>query len=91
MPQAVGDPVRLFRILGEQNRFAILSLLDERGPLCVTDVGRELGISVANASHHLLVMEEAGLVSCSPEGRCRVYSIADDQARRLMRVASDRS
>lgn len=89
MPATVApaDTAQLFRILGETNRLAIISHLVERGPLCVTDVAKELGVSVANASHHLVVLEGAGLVGCRPKGRCRIYSVCDDRVPSLLQVA----
>ncbi len=61
--------------MGEPNRFKILSLLHKELVLCVSDVAKRVDLSVANTSHHLQVMEEEGLVSCEPDGRCRLYRI----------------
>jgi DNA-binding transcriptional ArsR family regulator len=65
--QAVGHPARL----------RILSLLAQ-APKTVTTLAEAIGESIANASAHLGVLSDAGLVRRWREGRHIRYSLADD-------------
>ena len=49
----------------------------ESGPLCVTDLAREVGLSQPAASRHLRVLRERGLVSTVRKGPSVYYTLAD--------------
>ncbi|HEX4633917.1 MAG TPA: metalloregulator ArsR/SmtB family transcription factor [Gemmatimonadales bacterium] len=59
---------RLFRALGDQTRRAILAHLSIR-PAKITDLARPFAISLPAVSRHVRVLEEAGLVLRSIDGR----------------------
>jgi DNA-binding transcriptional ArsR family regulator len=52
-------------------------LLDEliAGPLPAGELARRAGLSQPNASRHLRVLREAGLVEVHPDGRRRLYGL----------------
>jgi ArsR family transcriptional regulator len=64
------------RTLAHPARIAILHVLAE-GPVEVTRIATELGVSQPNASQHLAVMRQAGLVEPVREGREVRYRLAD--------------
>jgi len=66
---------RVFKALGEEKRLRILTLLDER-EMCVCEIMAALKITQPTASHHLGILERAGLVKERREARWVFYSIA---------------
>ena len=60
--------------LASPDRLRIIRLLRE-GPRNVGEVASGLGIAVVNASHHLNVLLDAGLVCNRKDGRHVVYSL----------------
>ena len=63
-----------FKILGEPTRLQILSTLcnQERS---VQDICQQTGLHQANASKHLRLMKDAGVVTCRKKGIWRYYRI----------------
>ena len=49
----------------------------ESGPLCVTDLAREVSLSQPAASRHLRVLRERGLVTTGRKGPAVYYTLAD--------------
>lgn len=75
------DPIHelqaeICRTLSHPARIAILHLLAEE-PHEVGRVASELGLSQPNASKHLAVMRQAGLVEAERDGRGAVYRLTD--------------
>ena len=64
---------RTFGALADPTRRRILAQL-ARGEECVTDLARPHGMSLAAVSKHLIVLEKAGLVKRTRQGR--VHSMA---------------
>ena len=63
-------PGGLARLIGA-TRAAVLARLD--APRSTTELAQRLGISPANASHHLTTLRDAGLISAHREGRAVLY------------------
>lgn len=75
--QAVYESVaRYFSVLGEATRLRILHSLcrEER---CVNEIIRETGLAQANASRHLGLMYQAGLLARRREGTQVFYRVSD--------------
>jgi len=53
------------------------------GPRCVSDIAAMLGVPAVNASHHLQVLQTAGLVEGRRRGRFIDYSIKPGMLQRL--------
>ena len=62
--------------LANQHRLAILHLLKD-GEKCVSELAKELGISVHNVSQHLRILRERLLVRPRKEGQAVYYSVTN--------------
>jgi len=67
---------KLFKALADETRLRILKLLEVR-EMCVCEVMVALGLTQPTASHHLGILENAGLVKNRKEGKWVFYSIAN--------------
>ncbi len=67
---------RFFKALADATRLRIVKLLEVR-EMCVCEVMVALGLTQPTASHHLGLLENAGLVKDRKEGKWVFYSIAD--------------
>lgn len=86
--QAVFESVaRCFSVLGEPTRLRLLHALcqDER---CVNDLIQATGLAQANASRHLGLMYQAGMLSRRREGTQIFYKLADPMYIGLCRTVS---
>jgi DNA-binding transcriptional ArsR family regulator len=70
-------PASPFDVVAEPSRRALLDLMLE-GPRSVGELAREAGLSQPNASRHLRVLREAGLVERTVEGQRRLYAVRAD-------------
>ncbi len=67
------DPV--WKALANRDRRRILDMLRD-GPLCTGEVAERLpGLSRFAVMQHLGVLEQAGLISTTPEGRKRLHTL----------------
>jgi len=64
------------RVIGDPTRIRILDLLRE-ADLSVSEITETLGTSQQNASKHLGVLLQAGIVARRKVGNSSIYSIAD--------------
>jgi len=69
---------KFFKALADETRLRILRLLEVR-EMCVCEVMVALGLTQPTASHHLGLLEDAGLVKDRKEGKWVFYSIADSK------------
>ena len=60
--------------LVEPKRRAVLDLLSQ-GELSVSELTERLGLTQPQASKHLRVLREAGLVRVEPRGQQRIYAV----------------
>ena len=67
---------RFFKALADETRLRIVKLLELR-EMCVCEVMVALGLTQPTASHHLGLLENAGLVKDRKEGKWVFYSLAD--------------
>jgi DNA-binding transcriptional ArsR family regulator len=73
----------LFHALADPTRRSILTRLAER-PARVTDLARPTGLRLPTVMRHLSVLEEAGLIATSKDGRirtCAIVAVALDPVR----------
>src|SRR5215475_1666424 len=68
---------RIGHALGSDARLALLDLL-RQGPRTVDALARELALTLANASQHLKVLRQAGLVESEKRGVYVTYRVAGD-------------
>ncbi|MFS0838803.1 ArsR/SmtB family transcription factor [Paenibacillus sp. 1P03SA] len=73
---------RVMSALAEPNRLLILELLRER-PLTVGDIAERLLLRQPQASKHLRVLSEAGLVKAQADANRRIYSLQPEPFQEL--------
>jgi ArsR family transcriptional regulator len=71
--------LKIMKALSDPNRLKIVKMLQRR-TLCVCEIQNALGISQPNASKHLKILEEAGLVESDKDGLWVNYGLADGKA-----------
>lgn len=74
--------------LGDANRRAILVLLS-KGGRSVREIADELPISRPAVSRHLKLLRGAGLVTESPRGTQRIYSLHDEGVEAVRRYLEE--
>jgi ArsR family transcriptional regulator len=70
----------VFKALADATRLRILKLLDVR-EMCVCEVMIALDLTQSTASHHLKILENAGLVKSRKEGKWVYYSLKYPETR----------
>ena len=71
------DLTLLFHALADPTRRAILSRLAE-GPAPVTELANPTGLRLPTVMRHLGVLEEAGLIASTKDGRVRTCAIVPE-------------
>lgn len=73
--------------LAQETRLGIFKLLVRSGPagLPAGSIAKELGVVASTLSHHLSLLEQAGLVRSSRRGRNVIYTCHVDGIRNLLR------
>ncbi len=82
------DPVPILKVISDDTRFAIVTLLLSRD-LCAGAIARRLGVSDAAVSQHMKVLREAGLVSVERRGYFAHYSVDRGKLIALSEMISD--
>lgn len=81
---------QMFSALGDDNRCRIFRLLHTQASasFCVSDIAKVLKVTTPTASHHLKVLETAGLLTRVRSGQEVFYKINDeDQLVKIIRKA----
>jgi DNA-binding transcriptional ArsR family regulator len=68
--------------LGEPNRLRIIELL-RAGPLAVNDIHVRLKLRQSQASQHLKVLKDVGLVQMEPRAQQRLYGLRAEPLKQL--------
>lgn len=79
-------PARLFKVLGNPARLAILDVLRD-GEQCVCHIEAVLGLRQAYISQHLMLLREAGLVADRRDGLNIFYRVDDPGLFRVIDAA----
>lgn len=74
----------IFKVLGDQTRIKLLSLLVAEDEMCVCDIATALHMQQSAISHQLRVLRNARLVKFRKAGKEAFYSLDDDHVVRLM-------
>lgn len=73
----------LFKCLGSDARVAILELLAKKGPMQMTDISRELGITCGSLSPHIKLLSENGFLTIrfdsGKHGVQRICSLTEEK------------
>src|SRR3989344_2195132 len=67
----------MFSALGDATRFSIFTILADRKDVCVSDIAKIIGVSIPAASHHLKILETAGLDRKERMGQMICYKIKE--------------
>jgi len=71
----LNELAKLMRTAGDENRLRILCLIFNEDKVCVSDIAKNLKLSIATVSHHLQVMSGQGLVDSVREGKRICYQL----------------
>jgi DNA-binding transcriptional ArsR family regulator len=74
----LNELAKLMRIAGDESRLKILCIIFRKKKVCVSDIAKELDMSIAIVSHHLQVMSRKGLVVSLREGKRICYELPKD-------------
>jgi len=79
--------VQALTALADENRLRMVELLASSAELTCGAIGTALGLSPSLVSHHLAVLESAGLIARRKAGPCTLNRLRRDElARRLSRL-----
>ena len=73
----------LFAALGDATRLRILKIIADE-ELCSCEVQAALGLTQPTTSHHLGILERAGILSSRRNGKWVFYKIANSQVKNLI-------
>ncbi len=78
---------QMLKAIAEENRAKITYALCLEEELCVCDIANIVGVTIANASHHLRTLHKQGVVKFRKEGKLAFYSLDDDHIKQIMMMA----
>lgn len=78
---------QMLKAIADKNRVKITYALCQDDELCVCDIANIIGVTVANASHHLRTLHKQGIVKFRKEGKLAFYSLDDEHIRQIMMIA----
>lgn len=80
----IREAERMFGMLGDSNRIKILLLLSKR-EMCVCEIESALKLAQPTVSHHLSLLEQAGLLQRSKRGKWVFYRVNSSPVVELLR------
>jgi len=86
--RTLATKAKLFRGFADPSRLSILEAL-RRGPMSVTEIVEETGLSQPNTSNHLACLLDCGLVLREQRGRFAYYRHSDERACLLLGLADE--
>lgn len=79
----ISRSVPLFKCLGSEVRIAILEMLSSKGPMRMSDISEELGITPGSLSSHIKMLAECGLIEITfnsgKHGIQRICTIVEEK------------
>ena len=87
-PQRTALKAKLFRGFSDTSRLTILEAL-RSGPLTVSTIVEQTGLSQSNVSNHLACLRDCGLVTSSQQGRYTSYQLSDGRVDSLLSMADE--
>ncbi|AEI43545.1 ArsR/SmtB family transcription factor [Paenibacillus mucilaginosus] len=70
----MGENLTTLHALAEPNRYHIVELL-RKGPLTVGEIAERLNLNQPQASKHLKVLSDSGIVEVKPDANRRIYHL----------------
>lgn len=80
----ISSVAQMLKAIADENRAKITYALCQDDELCVCDIANIIGVTVANASHHLRTLHKQGIVKFRKEGKLAFYSLDDEHIRQIM-------
>lgn len=78
----------LFSALGDPVRLNLLAALYQNGEFCGKELSQKLGISVALVSHHVKILEDAGLILRRKDGQFSRFTVDESTIRQALDLCS---
>ena len=83
----ISSVAQMLKAIADKNRAKITYALYQDDELCVCDIANIIGVTFANASHHLRTLHKQGIVKFRKEGKLAFYSLDDEHIRQIMMIA----
>ena len=83
----ISSVAQMLKAIADKNRAKSTYALCQDDELCVCDIANIIGVTVANASHHLRTLHKQGIVKFRKEGKLAFYSLDDEHIRQIMMIA----
>ncbi|EFV74593.1 metalloregulator ArsR/SmtB family transcription factor [Cytobacillus sp. FSL W8-0315] len=83
----ISSVAQMLKAIADENRAKITYALCQDEELCVCDIANIVGVTVANASHHLRTLHKQGVVKFRKEGKLAFYSLDDEHIKQIMMFA----
>ena len=83
----ISSVAQMLKAIADENRAKITYALCQDDELCVCDIANIIGVTFANASHHLRTLHKQGIVKFRKEGKLAFYSLDDEHIRQIMMIA----
>jgi ArsR family transcriptional regulator len=74
---AIAEAAEMHRVLSDETRLKILAFL-QADELCVCEIVDALEKPQSTVSHHLFLLQNAGLIKARKQGRWNMYSLDDE-------------
>lgn len=84
----VKEYIEMFKALADENRLRILCMLS-CGELCACDIQDSLNLTQPTISHHMKILQQAGLIEVEKRGKWAFYAIKQNQIDALCRFIKD--
>lgn len=84
--------IEIFKLLSCQTRFDIINMLIINEHVCICHLEELLGLSQANASKHMRIFRELGIVETEKQGKSVFYKLREDfirEHRKLIEYVSE--
>lgn len=75
--------VETFKALSDMNRLQILEMLS-CGEMCACDIVDGLNLSQPTISHHMKILQRAGIIMSEKRGKWMFYSIKQEKAGEIL-------
>ncbi|WP_040980504.1 MULTISPECIES: ArsR/SmtB family transcription factor [Oceanobacillus] len=83
----ISSVAHFLKAIADDRRAKIAYALCQEEELCVCDVANIIGVTVANASHHLRTLHKQGIVKFRKEGKLAFYSLDNEHIKQIMKIA----
>jgi DNA-binding transcriptional ArsR family regulator len=76
--------LKQLKAVGDDTRFKIIALLNEKEPLRGLDIAKELSMAPSTISHHMEQLKSCGLLNEEQDKSSKYYSINRNSAKELL-------